>query len=252
MNSPASPFTFALLMIASLATAVARPPDYRRDDSPRVSVDFLVSGRPLPTYEARDGEAFVGVPRWGVEYEIRITNHERHDRVLFVIGVDGLSIMDGSRASQRSGGYVLDPGESSRIRGWRRGLDRVAAFTFTERSDSYAGQTGRPGHIGEIWVWAVREESQRPVPLAVTPRAGSHAEKASDSASRRSGETGTGYGDELADRVRRTDFVRSDLVRYLGFRYGLRPPPRPYYEEEKDLSAGNFTPAPPGWRRGRE
>ncbi len=45
------------------------------------------------------------VPRWGVEYEIRISNHERHDRVLFVIGVDGLSVMDGSHVSQGSGNY---------------------------------------------------------------------------------------------------------------------------------------------------
>lgn len=252
MNSPASNLTFALLAIASIATAAARPPDYRRDDTPRVSVDFLVSGRPLPISGSRDGDAFVGVPRWGVEYEIRITNHERHDRVLFVIGVDGLSIMDGSRASQRSGGYVLDPSESSRIRGWRRGLDHVAAFTFTERGGSYAEKTGRPGHVGEIWVWAIREESQRPVPLTVTPRAGSHSEKAADSAMRRSGETGTGYGDELADRARRTNFERSDSVRYLGFRYGLRPPPRPYFDDEIERSPGTFTPPPPGWKRGKE
>ena len=48
------------------------------------------------------------VPRWGVEYEIRIRNNESLERVLFVIGVDGLSVMDGSHASQNSGGYVLD------------------------------------------------------------------------------------------------------------------------------------------------
>ena len=129
MKISGSILIFAGLPLLILTRAVAQPPEYRRDSSPQVSVEFLVAGRPLPIHGSRDGDGFVVVPRWGVEYEIRIANHERHDRVLFVIGVDGLSVMDGSRASQRSGGYVLEPGESSRIRGWRRGLDHVAAFT---------------------------------------------------------------------------------------------------------------------------
>lgn len=227
--------------------AVSHPPDRWRPDPPNVSVEFLVGGRPLPQQAMRGAEAFVAVPRWGVEYEIRITNHERHDRVLFAIGVDGLSVIDGSRASERSGGYVLGPGSSTSIRGWRRGLDRVAAFTFTHREDSYAGRTGWRGNIGEVWVWATREESRPPV---VMPRAEAAREKAAGrSALSSDGETGTGYGDELIDHVRTTRFVRSDSVRELRFRYGLRPVHEHDYEIERP--GGPFAPAPPGWRRDR-
>ena len=223
--------------------AVAAPPDRWRQDPPDVSVEFLVAGHPLPQQATRGGAAFVAVPRWGLEYEIRITNHERHDRVLFAIGVDGLSVIDGSSASEYSGGYVLNPGGSTRIRGWRRGLDRVAAFTFTHRDDSYAGRTGRRDHIGEVMVWAIREQSS-----VITPKSEAAGEKAAGrSALHSGGDTGTGYGNELVDPVRTTHFARSGSVRQLKFSYGLRPAVKPDYQS--DGSGGAFTPPPPGWKR---
>ena len=212
---------------------------------PCVSVDFLVAGRPLPKESPRYGGTFVVVPRWGVEYEIRIRNNESLERVLFVIGVDGLSVMDGSHASQNSGGYVLDPGETARIRGWRRGHDRVAAFTFTQSEDSYAGRTGHRSHIGEITIWAVREESHRR-PDVVTPKTRAPERKrgeARDGALHAESNTGTGYGDEVIDHVRPTHFVRSNSVRHLTWRYGLQPVVKPHPD-----AAESFTPAPPGWR----
>ena len=173
MTPPKCVFVSLALFLMIRGNAISDPPDHWRQDSPDVSVEFLVAGRPLPQQATRGGAAFVAVPQWGIEYEIRISNHERHGRILFVIGVDGLSVIDGSRASEQSGGYVLNPGDSTRIRGWRRGLDRVAAFTFTHRDDSYAGQTGRRDHIGEVWVWAIREQSGPPV---ITPQLGTAGE----------------------------------------------------------------------------
>lgn len=245
MTPPKTLFASLALFLVIQGNAAGQPPERWRQDSPEVSVEFLVAGRPLPQEATRGGERFVAVPRWGVEYEIRLTNHERHDRVLFVIGVDGLSVMDGSRASERSGGYVLEPRESTRIRGWRRGMDRAAAFTFTGRDESYAGRTGRGGHIGEVWVWAIREQSAPPV---VTRRAEAAGEKAAGSSAARSGrDTGTGYGNELVDHVRTTGFVRSGSVRRMDFRYGLRPTFKPEYE--RGGPGGAFTPPPPGWRK---
>ncbi len=244
MTPPKIALALLTVLLLINGNASGQPPDRWRQEPPDVGVAFLVAGRPLPKEAKGGGEAFVAVPQWGVDYEIQITNNERHDRVLFVIGVDGLSVMDGSRASEHSGGYVLDPGQSTRIRGWRRGLDRVASFTFTHSDDSYAGRTDRRSHIGEVWVWAVREQSAPPV---VEPRFGARAEKAAGkSADRSSGETGTGYGDERVDHVRTTGFARSGSVRYLGYRYGLRPAIEPSRHSESH--GGSFTPAPPGWR----
>ena len=245
MKPPKTVLASLALFLVIQGNAVSHPPDRWRQDPPDVSVEFLVAGRPLPQQATRSGEAFVAVPHWGVEYEIRITNHERHDRVLFVIGVDGLSVIDGNRASEHTGGYVLDPGGSTRIRGWRRGLDRVAAFTFTHRDDSYAGRTGRGSHIGEVWVWAIREQSTPPVITPKSEAAGENA--ASRSAPQSGGDTGTGYGDELVDQVRTTRFARSGSVRHLSFRYGLRPIIEPDYQGEG--SGGSFTPPPPGWKK---
>lgn len=246
MTPPKTVLASLALFLMIHGGAASEPPDRWRQNSPDVSVEFLVAGRPLPQQATRSGEAFVAVPRWGVEYEIRITNHERHDRVLFVIGVDGLSVIDGSRASEHSGGYVLEPGGSTRIRGWRRGLDRVAAFTFTHRDDSYAGRTGRKDHIGEVCVWAIREQSS---PAVITPRSDAAGEKAAGrSAAPSRGDTGTGYGDELVDHVRTTRFARSGSGRHLRFTYGLRPTLERDYRGEGP--GGAFTPPPPGWKKG--
>ena len=245
MTPPKIAWASLALLLMIQGNAPGQPPDRWRQDPPNVSLDFLVAGRPLPQEPTRGGEAFVAVPRWGVEYEIRITNHEPHDRVLFVIGVDGLSVMDGSRASENSGGYVLEPGGSTRIQGWRRGLDRVAAFTFTHKDDSYAERTGRGSHIGEVWVWAVREQGAPPV---VTPMSEAARAKAADRSALHPGrDTGTGYGDELVDHVQTTHFVRSGSVRYLSFRYGFRPTGEPDYYRRGE-PGGSFTPPPPGWK----
>lgn len=245
MTPPKTVLASLALSILFQGNAPGHPPDRWRQDPPDVSVEFLVAGRPLPQHATREGGTFVTVPRWGVEYEIRITNHERNDRVLFVIGVDGLSVMDGSRASEQSGGYVLDPRGSTRIRGWRRGLDQVAAFTFTHSKDSYAGRTGRRNRIGEVSVWAVREQSAPPV---IRPMSEAATDKAAGrSAPHARGQTGTGYGDELVDHVRTTHFARSASVRHLGFRYGLQPAVEP--DDEGGGSGGAFTPPPAGWRK---
>ncbi len=253
MMQPPHSYLIALALIFMIpGNAAASPPDHWGQRPPSVSVEFLVAGRPLSQQRDRHGATYVAVLRWGIEYEIRIKNHDPADRVLFVIGVDGLSVMDGSPASQHSGGYVLDPGQSARIRGWRRGDFRVAAFTFTGRDDSYAGRTRHHGHIGEVWVWAIREKSARPrPPVKITPSTKQRREKSGNRAHLSDRETGTGYGDELVDHVRATEFVRSSSMRHLDFRYGLRrtvkPDPR-----RGGGSPGNFAPPPRGWKGKRK
>ena len=57
---------------------------------------------------------------------------------------------------------MLDPWGSVEITGWRKSLERTAAFYFTDLGDSYAARTGRPQNVGVIGV-AVFQEKAPPI-----------------------------------------------------------------------------------------
>ena len=47
------------------------------------------------------------------------------------------------------------------ITGWRKSLERTAAFYFTDLGDSYAARTGRPQNVGVIGVAVFQERPKR-------------------------------------------------------------------------------------------
>jgi len=100
-----------------------------------------------------------GIP--GHRYSVRLTN-STGGRVLVVLSVDGVNAVTGQTAHPSQAGYVLEPWESAEINGWRKSLDDVTQFVFTDLPDSYAARTGRPDEVGVIGI-AVFEEA-RPVP----------------------------------------------------------------------------------------
>jgi hypothetical protein len=129
-----------------------------------VEVIDRTDGQSLPTYR-HDGRSWiVGTP--GHEYALRIRNLTG-GRVLAVASVDGVNVISGDTAAPAQSGYVLDPYGSVEIAGWRKSLERTAAFYFTEIPDSYAARTGRPDNVGVIGVAAFRE---RPQPV-IAPQA---------------------------------------------------------------------------------
>lgn len=75
------------------------------------------------------------------------------------------------RADRRTSqaGYVL-PWESAEIAGWRKSLDDIAQFVFTDLPDSYAARTGRPANVGVVGI-AVFREYQPPRPQYAPPLA---------------------------------------------------------------------------------
>jgi hypothetical protein len=133
----------------------------------RVSVVDRDSGVTLPTYYSRGEYWVAGNP--GARYAIEIRNCAG-GRLLAVTSVDGLNVLSGDTAGFGQAGYVFDPGERYQITGWRKSNSEVAAFTFTDSRDSYAGRTGRPANVGVIGVALFREEPQ-PVyaPARVAP-----------------------------------------------------------------------------------
>src|SRR5215468_5876191 len=129
-------------------------------------------GRLLPVYWHQGRRYVVGKP--GNEYAIRVRNGGS-GRMLAVMSVDGVNVITGDTASPAQSGYVLSPGESADIAGWRKSMSRTAAFYFTALPDSYAARTGRPDNVGVIGVATFRERV-RPIALDQLRRKESVAE----------------------------------------------------------------------------
>lgn len=111
------------------------------------------TNRALPVY-MRGGRRYV-VGRPGGEYSLRLRNRTGAD-VLAVVSVDGVNAVSGETASWTQTGYVLGPDQGFDVAGWRKSLERVAAFFFTSHRNSYAARTGRPDNVGVIGVAAFR------------------------------------------------------------------------------------------------
>jgi hypothetical protein len=183
-------------------------------DEMRVSLDVLVDGKTVSVI-SHNGKLYLPVPRLGCEYEIRVKNMGSH-RMAAVVSVDGLSVIKGDLASERSPGYLVDARGDIVIKGWRRDRDTVAAFTFEERKDSYAYSRGYRHNIGVIGLIAIEEQSPWPRPLAEFSRGMMAPAKALDSAA---GGAGTGWGRDVDSSVVTVPFVRGSNKRTVTIYY---------------------------------
>jgi hypothetical protein len=116
-------------------------------------------GWPLPAF--RWGGRLLVEGRRGQRYSIEIDNWSGA-RIEAVTTVDGLDVMDGERGSFEKRGYVLRPGETYRIDGFRRSQWAVAAFRFGNVDESYAAQTGDDANVGVIGVAFFAERGAPP------------------------------------------------------------------------------------------
>ncbi len=153
----------ALLMTLGLAAcgidANAYETPYIKGRLVQVDVYDRVDGAALPVYSKNGRNYIIGTP--GHEYAVRIRNCTS-GRILVATSVDGVNVVSGETASPSQTGYVLDPWSSVEITGWRKSMDRTAAFYFTDLGDSYAARTGRPLNVGVVGV-AVFQEKAPPV-----------------------------------------------------------------------------------------
>ena len=148
----------ALGLASGAALAQPQALAYAKSSLVQVDVDDRTDASALPVYRKGGRQYVVGVP--GHEYAVRIRN-ATGGRVLVVTSVDGVNVVSGDTASPTQSGYVLEPWGSVEISGWRKGLDRTAAFYFTDLHDSYAARTGRPQNVGVIGVAVFQERPQR-------------------------------------------------------------------------------------------
>ena len=133
-------------------------PPYVKSSLVQVDVYDRADGSALPVYQKDGRHYIVGMP--GHEYAVRIRN-TTGARILVVTSVDGVNVISGDTAAPSQSGYVLDPWGSVEITGWRKSLERTAAFYFTDLGDSYAARTGRTQNVGVIGVAVFQERPRR-------------------------------------------------------------------------------------------
>ena len=222
--------TCAAFVVAAVLGACSAGPMAceRADRTPcstldEVSVIDRATGAVLPMYWSGGQRWIAGEP--GHRYAIRVANSSAGRR-LAVISVDGINALSGSPAGWNQGGYVLQPGESYDVLGWRKSQERVADFVFTDPGSSYASQTGRPANIGVIGVALFREKvvlpqiapqwrSEQSNRAAEAPAAAAAPlqDMAGATALRRMAPAapslGTGHGEQESSSVSMTEFERA-------------------------------------------
>ena len=189
-----------LLALALLAGTACLPLPAR--DLVRLDVVDRDAATVLPQYAHRGDAWIAGIP--GHRYAVRLAN-TTGERVLVVLSVDGVNAVTGETAAPSQAGYVLAPWQSTEIAGWRKSLDDIAQFYFTDLPDSYAARTGRPDNVGVIGI-AVFRERPRPIvypmpapPIANEQRAMDKA--AAPSAARESASAADAYGGMQPQRI---------------------------------------------------
>jgi hypothetical protein len=155
------------------------------------------------------------------------------------MSVDGVNVVSGETANWSQTGYVLGRYQGFDVKGWRKSMERIAAFFFTEHQNSYAARTGRPDNVGVIGVAVFRKKAEpeafiqrdrQPEPRREAPAADSGAGAASESSAQgpaaadsaaglrrapaprmaeKSTTLGTGHGRSETSHVTYTSFERA-------------------------------------------
>lgn len=260
---------FLLALMLTPAVACAAP--LRSHDLVQLRVIDRDAAQVLPEYDHRGTRWVAGIP--GHRYAVRLTNTSGQ-RVLVVLSVDGVNAVSGQTATPSQAGYVLEPWETADIAGWRKSLDDIAQFVFTDLPDSYAARTGRADNVGVMGIAVFREKQLAPVhaPPPVAPgaslgqaRSGMGKAAAPASADRAMAaeampqRIGTGHGQREWAPVGQTSFDRAssrpDQIRQLRYddvaalaQLGVLPQPyRPLAGTAPQAFPGGFVPDPPRW-----
>lgn len=243
-------------LAAALATqvlAVGRMAD--------VTVVDRNEGRTLQVHWHEGRAWVVGTP--GNEYQI-VVHNRRAEELLAVMSVDGINVVSGETAHPLQSGYVLSPRRGLEVKGWRKSLERTAAFYFTALPDSYAARTGRPENLGVIGV-ALYQRKRAAPPASVAPIAQSSPMPADAAAARSESKTqapaaerdarlGTGHGRSETSHARQVEFERASstpaeiiTIHYDSHRNlvarGVIREPRPFPQESVPFPG--FVPDPP-------
>lgn len=202
--------TLSLIAITAEAQALGRMADLALYDR--------TENRTLPVY-FHDGRYYVaGKP--GNEYQVTVRNRQP-SAIMTVVSVDGINAVTGETAHWSQGGYVLGAAAVYAISGWRKNLQSVARFYFTELDASYAARTARPENVGVIGVAVFRPQT-RPAasPEARHPETG--ADERRDATTDREPARSAPTENHAEDRVNRQVQASPPPGKSLGTGHGTR------------------------------
>lgn len=199
----------------------------------------------LPAY--RHGGAYYVAGQPGHEYELRLRSRDG-GRLLAVTSIDGVNVITGQSASAQQSGYVLNRNARVEVTGWRKSMDRTAAFYFTSLPDSYAARTGRPHDVGVIGVALFREAAQprrsREPEIAAAPRSGGDQARSAPAAPQAKVYGDSTWGEQLGTGHGRSQWSSAS---YTEFRRASSRPDEVitiYYDSMANLVAQGIAPAP--------
>ena len=221
-----------------------------------VQIHDRASGRALPVYESAGRWFIAGKP--GNEYHVTVRNRAGGD-LLAVVSVDGINVVTGETAAASQSGYVIDRGSAMSIKGWRKSLEKVAAFYFTDLGDTYAARTGRPENIGVIGVALFKRKPEPVLELEQPQSRGEPGTAAADGAARsarpRAPEKsiGTGHGRSQTSQARYVAFERESdtpnemvVIHYDTYANLVARGVIPQSPRWPSPFPGGFVPDPPG------
>ena len=111
-------------------------------------------------YWWRGGRFVVG--KKGREYQLKVKNMS-NVRIEIVMSVDGLDVIDGKAASTKKRGYLINPGKTLTVKGFRTSHEAVATFKFSSVAASYANlRHGTTRNVGVVGLALFTEKGRQP------------------------------------------------------------------------------------------
>lgn len=125
--------------------------------------------QPYSFVRNRTGDHIYG--REGERYQLHYQNLSQSQAYEIVASVDGVDVISGQPASVTRRGYLLDPGDTLTIEGFRESSNSVAAFRFSRPESSYAANSAKNtvANVGVIAsaVYKVRVQQTTPRTIRV-------------------------------------------------------------------------------------
>lgn len=88
----------------------------------------------------------------GDEFKIRVYNEQYGTRICAVVSCDGVDVIEGKPATMCNTGYIINPNSYYDIAGWRTSDSQVAKFVVSGKGESYSEKVGQGGNQGVIGV----------------------------------------------------------------------------------------------------